>query len=501
MKMVKSLLLGSAAGLVAVAGAQAADLPVKAKPVQYVKICSLYGAGFYYIPGTDTCLKIGGWVRQYLGVNGQSLTNGALSGNVNTRASANGWTWKARGYITADARSQTEFGTLRSYISVGTSFQAGNGGQGNQATQGVGTGGFNANRAFIQLAGFTFGVAQSFYDLYPTPALSYWGGMANPSSDTSDGGQTVSAYTAQFGNGLSASLSLEAPRSTSVVGPLTIFTPTGFSAGSQANGSTRYPDVVANLRMDASWGAAQIMGGIHDNVPLYYGSTTATGGPNYATGYFAGAGVKINVPMIGPGDYFSAQFNYTVGAAGYQIDGAATGTAGATTSNTANNLGYGSYGFETASGVGFGIVSDAVYGTTGNMELTTVWGVNAAYEHFWNKRWQTSVYGAYVSTSYDSNANAILCGMEATPFTAGMTLANGCNNNWQYWVVGSRTQFNVDSQTYIGLDIIYTDLVSASNNSGVVTTATNGTQLTGVRALGDQSAWMAEFRFHRNFYP
>ena len=67
MKMVKSLLLGTAAGFVAIAGAQAADLPVKAKPVQYVKICSLYGAGFYYIPGTDTCLKIGGWVRQYLG--------------------------------------------------------------------------------------------------------------------------------------------------------------------------------------------------------------------------------------------------------------------------------------------------------------------------------------------------------------------------------------------------------------------------------------------------
>ena len=67
MKMVKSLLLGSAAGLVAVAGAQAADLPVKAKPVQYVKICSLYGAGFYYIPGTDMCLKIGGWVRAEYG--------------------------------------------------------------------------------------------------------------------------------------------------------------------------------------------------------------------------------------------------------------------------------------------------------------------------------------------------------------------------------------------------------------------------------------------------
>ena len=203
----KSLLLGTAAGFVAIAGAQAADLPVKAKPVQYVKICSLYGAGFYYIPGTDTCLKIGGWVRQYLGVGSNgNLTNGALGTfSLNTRASNNGWTWKARGYITADARTQTEFGTLRSYIAVGGSTQ---GSAGNSV--------FNSNRAFIQLAGFTFGVAQSFYDLYPTPALSYFGGMINPSSDTSDGGQTVSAYTAQFGNGLSATLSLEAPRTTSV---------------------------------------------------------------------------------------------------------------------------------------------------------------------------------------------------------------------------------------------------------------------------------------------
>jgi len=63
MKMVKSLILGSAAGLLAMSGAQAADLPVKAKAVEYVRICSLYGAGFYYIPGTDTCIKLGGYLR------------------------------------------------------------------------------------------------------------------------------------------------------------------------------------------------------------------------------------------------------------------------------------------------------------------------------------------------------------------------------------------------------------------------------------------------------
>src|SRR6266481_4379784 len=66
---VKRVLLGSAAGIFAVAGAQAADLPVKAKPVEYVKVCSLYGAGFWYVPGTDTCIKIGAFVNVRLNWN------------------------------------------------------------------------------------------------------------------------------------------------------------------------------------------------------------------------------------------------------------------------------------------------------------------------------------------------------------------------------------------------------------------------------------------------
>src|SRR5579864_2393049 len=110
MKMVKSLLLGSAAGLVAIAGAQAADLPVKAKPVQYVKICSLYGAGFYYIPGTDTCIKIGGWVRaevnfnaggSYSVIQSGSVDGGNLQGKLDT--------WRTRALISVDTRSQTEY--------------------------------------------------------------------------------------------------------------------------------------------------------------------------------------------------------------------------------------------------------------------------------------------------------------------------------------------------------------------------------------------------------
>ncbi|MCJ2005750.1 porin, partial [Methylobacterium sp. J-092] len=64
MTLLKSTLLASAAGFAAVAGTQAADLPVKkAAPIEYVRVCSAYGAGFFYIPGTDTCLRLSGRAR------------------------------------------------------------------------------------------------------------------------------------------------------------------------------------------------------------------------------------------------------------------------------------------------------------------------------------------------------------------------------------------------------------------------------------------------------
>ena len=208
MKMVKSLLLGSAAGLVAVTAGQAADLPVKAKPVEYVKVCSLYGAGFYYMPGTDLCLKIGGWVRAeaIYGTTNGSLTWGAFAGTLNQQNTSN-FAMRGRGYITADAREQTAYGTARGYIAVGV----------NTTDLGLNTAAntFSANRAFVQFAGITAGISQSFYDYYSVPATSYWG--AFPASDTGDPGWTVFGYTAQLGNGLSATLSMEARRTTQII--------------------------------------------------------------------------------------------------------------------------------------------------------------------------------------------------------------------------------------------------------------------------------------------
>ena len=126
---------------------------------------------------------------------------------MNNRYTNNIW-WRVRGYITADARDQTEYGTVRGYIAIGLSTNTTD--VDPRANQ------FNANRAFIQWAGFTFGRAQSFFDFFSQAALGYLG--FTPNSDTGDGGWEVMAYTAQLGNGFSASISAETRRTTQIIG-------------------------------------------------------------------------------------------------------------------------------------------------------------------------------------------------------------------------------------------------------------------------------------------
>src|SRR5471032_2803718 len=120
MKMVKRLILGSAASLLALGGAQAADLPVKAKAVEYVRICSLYGAGFYYIPGTDTCIRIGGAIRLDVAFHGGIYDAPFWQGGAN---GAQLWTqnWyqnRERLNLTEDTRTATEYGVLRTYANL-----------------------------------------------------------------------------------------------------------------------------------------------------------------------------------------------------------------------------------------------------------------------------------------------------------------------------------------------------------------------------------------------
>jgi len=504
MRVLERLLLGSAAGLVAVvAGStagQAADLPVKARPVQYVKICSLYGAGFYYMPGTDMCLKIGGWVRAEAswGINGNSTTG--IFGNVyNNRYTNNFWS-RERGYITADAREQTAYGVARGYIAVGISSQN-TGGEAN-------SGQFSANRAYVQWAGFTAGLAVSFFDFYPSSALLYRAGNL-PSQSTGDGGWWIWAYTAQLGGGVSATLSAEERRISQIVfassftgtlgGPGTPGSPGTLLTGAKGAGygGWQSPDIVGNLRVDQKWGSAQAMAAAHQLNPAYYGLTPATGHPGDQWGWVVAGGIKINTPFVSPGDYFVTEVNYTQGALRYLWHGA---------SNVGETVVVG--GTE-----GYGVGADCVVGGTltfGNATgclLTTAWSIDAAYEHYWTPQWHQSFVGAYLNTSYNTQANNILCQAESgalgTPATTGSNAVGvaGCSNNWTVWGVGSRLQWDVTKSFYIGVEAVYQNIQSATPNATGVLPAPLILTNSGATRASDESNWSFTLRMHKDFLP
>jgi len=194
MNMVKSLLLGSAAGVVAVAGAQAADLPVKARPVEYVKICSLYGDGFYYIPGTDTCIRVGGYVRADYFWNGQgsSADQPIFTGaNASFDRTTSHWDTRMRANVQLDTRTQTAYGTLRTFTSL--NFQ-------NASVADT----LSPQRAFIQFAGFTFGRTVSFSDVPGSLSPSYGDIITQQlfTSQTESNGVNQISYTWELGNGV-----------------------------------------------------------------------------------------------------------------------------------------------------------------------------------------------------------------------------------------------------------------------------------------------------------
>src|SRR5262245_54502513 len=203
MKMVKSLLLGSAAGVVAVAGAQAADLPVKAKPVEYVKICTLYGDGFYYIPGTDMCIRFSGRAQADYGwnVTGARTPHYTGTGGAQDRY-VSPYSTRHRGDFDSDFRSQTPYGTIRGFVRLRIDNE--NGGtvpsSGIAAPDSVNP---NLPRAFIQWAGFTFGRVKSLSDSVGTMGDDGFKSLHQTQNhnDTGANGNNEISYSWELGNG------------------------------------------------------------------------------------------------------------------------------------------------------------------------------------------------------------------------------------------------------------------------------------------------------------
>jgi hypothetical protein len=341
----------------------------------------------------------------------------------------------------------------------------------------------------------TAGLSQSFYDFYSVPAMQYRGGYL-PASDTGDPGWFVWAYTAQFGGGFSGTLSAENRRTTQIgntggvnTAGVCTFTPGGYtspagaaggvSPANGAYGGYQAPDVVANLRIDQAWGGAQIMGAWHEvntlyNLPGTGGAAIASGHPSDQSGWAVGAGLKLNFPSLAQGDWFEAQVNYTEGALRYAFF----------TPNT--NWGMVNGGHEA-----WGILTDCVYTAGSSCELTTAWGVNAGFEHYWTPSWHQSLYGAYYEVKYDAAANTMLCAVDGA--------GPGCNNNWSDWGIGSRLQWDVTKTFYLGVEVLYSQMKSATSGGAGIPAAVAFGAATSQESSA--SSWMVSVRAHRDFLP
>ena len=329
---------------------------------------------------------------------------------------------RARGYITADARNQTEYGTVRSYIAVGVSE--------NDVGLNTAANQFSANRAFIQWAGFTFGRAQSFFDFYSVPATSYWG--AFPASDTGDPGWFIDGLHGAIRQRLLGDDLAEERRVTQIIGMRVPGCNCVLSwyvhCDRWLRGSRVQVLAVATLVRAATVASrlptlsATCASTKHGVRPRSWApctrsicattdtcaARTADTGPAMRTdklGWVVGAGLKLNTPWLfnwlgsGVGDYFQAQVNYTEGALRYVFQTPNTNWGKV---NEWRSLWCTERCGRRRHASGCRCCRPA-------LNLTTAWNVNAAYEHFWSPRWRTSLYGGYAAVSYGSAANGTLC--------------------------------------------------------------------------------------------
>src|SRR5712664_3712194 len=522
----RKFILGSAAGLLAMSGAHAADLPVKAKAVEYVRVCTLYGAGFFFIPGTDTCIKLGGYLRADVTFNGGIHGQPAWSGDLGQQNRYRDYfAARSRMALTVDTRTATEYGVVRTFGQADFQFSTlGNntlnptsvnqtspvGGVNLLDTPG---GGYVAvEYVFIQFAGFTFGKSSS---AFATPWNGYPG---NNSSFLLGGHDTVTGvnniqYTAQFGNGVSGTIGLDDPTvfNRTTVGNLTVpITATGAIANAYAG--THAPDVVGNIRIDQAWGLFQVSGALHEVNGSYNllntvvpaagitglagaapiaGSETS-GHPDTKWGGAVMAALQIKNIPTGAGDDFKIDATWAKGDTKEVISTSGGSPSFAMFRGTGRAGAYQS--------VGFGGTTDAVYlpvaaGGDGNLHLTTSYGVRGAFNHNWDPYWSSSLFGSYSAVRYDGTAKLNIC----TNYSAGKVVSADftCNPDFNVAMLGFVTRWTPVKNLTFSAEVLWTNLDQKLTGTAVLTPT--APKPTAVYEYKDQNTVTFNVRAQRNF--
>jgi len=540
MTTTRNLILASTAALLAAGGAHAADLPVKAMAVEYVRICSLYGAGFFYIPGTDTCIKLGGYLRVDTTFNGGAHGAPAWNGDLGQQSRyRDHLVSRSRMALTVDTRTATEYGVVRTFGQGDFQFNNVGGSTSNPAV--LTAAGVNSNLlstagggyvavefVFIQFAGFTFGKSSSAY------ASPWHGTPGNIDSNllgghTTDTGTNNIQYTAEFGNGVTASIGLDDPtvwNRTAVwnVNPVA----NGFNGvnaigangtGVNSYGGTHAPDIVARIRVDQAWGLFQLSGAAH-LVNASYNNLTAgapnnfseiSGHPDDKWGGSVMAALQIKNLPTGAGDDIKIDASYAVGTTKNVISTSGGSPSFAMFSGS-------SFGYQS---VGFGATSDAIYaapgtfggGATGSgLLLTKAFGIRGAFNHNWDPYWSSSLFGSFVSVRYDGaaddnlrgvgSAKGIYCNAFAATHGGNTGVASqagtySCNPDFNISQLGVVTRWTPVKNLTFAAEVMWFHLDQKMSGSSTFTaTAPKPNALYGFK---DQDTVLLQVRAQRNF--
>jgi len=507
------------------ADAQAADLPIKAKAIEYVKVCSLYGAGFWYIPGTDTCIKIGGYLRVDSTFNGGGPHGQpAWSGDSGQRNRYfDNFMSRSRMALQIDTRTATEYGVVRTYAqgdfqfnNFGTSNPSGFGGASipgglsGTALDGVGGGYVSVEYVFIQFAGFTFGKSAS---AYATP----WQGFPSNISSFLMGGQNTDTgvnniqYTAQFGNGISASIGLDDPSvwdRTAVYNLAVGLNAVGTSG--YAYGGSHSPDIVGNIRVDQAWGLFQISAAAHEvdasyNILGAGGAPTnlseISGHPDTKWGGAVQAALNIKNLPTGPGDDLKIEGSFAKGD---------SKSVFSTASSSPNFAMFGGSSGGAYQSIGFGATTDAVFlpginGGTGDLKLTEAWGTRGSFTHNWDPYWNSSIFGAASWMHYDGSSTDITSakGQYCAQYFASNKLAGNvsadfsCNPDFAVYQIGFNTRWTpVKGLTFTG-EVQYVRL--DQNFSGTAVLTPSAPKPAAAYQFKDQDTVLLQIRAQRNF--
>ncbi|MEL4072428.1 porin [Ochrobactrum sp. GPK 3] len=219
---IQTLLAASAASFVFASGSQAADVIVAPEPeaAQYVRVCDAYGAGYFYIPGTETCLRVYGYLRY-------DIKGGS---DAYTGFDRKGWDKDARFVFQTSTASETDLGTLRTFTQ--TRFVNLSNNSREDGEYGTATSRVEFRTAIIQLGGFKIGIEDSEFHTF----TGYLGDIINDDVVYASSWRTGKiSYTLKTESGISAVVALE--------------------QGADLYGIDGYmPHVLGGLKYTAGWG-------------------------------------------------------------------------------------------------------------------------------------------------------------------------------------------------------------------------------------------------------